>query len=85
MIQQELEGLRAQLLPRDDKVTQQLTYSKLRSAPGVPAPMFRVTKKKKSKWLLLHCTHQMLYKMSLVTRADLELYRERNSGNTVPA
>lgn len=84
MIQQELEGLRAQLLPRDDKVTQQLSYSKLRSAPGVPAPMFRVTKKK-SKWLLLHCTHQMLYKMSLVTRADLELYRERNSGNTVPA
>ena len=49
MIQQELEGLRAQLLPRDDKVTQQLSYSKVRSAPGVPAPIFRVTKKKKKK------------------------------------
>ena len=49
MIQQELEGLRAQLLPRDDKVTQQLSYSKLRSAPGVPAPIFRVKKKKKKQ------------------------------------
>ena len=28
--------------------------------------------------MLLHCAYQMLYKMSLVTRADMELYRERH-------
>ena len=70
MIRQELDGLWAQLPSRDDKVTPQLRKC-VRSAPGVSAPMFRV--KKKSEWFLLHSTHQMLSKMSLVTHADLEL------------
>lgn len=75
-------GLWAQLLPRDDKVAQQLSYS---MCALHLASLHQFLEWQKKKQVVAASLYLPDVVVSLVTRADLELYRERNSGNTVPA
>ena len=75
-------GLWARLLPRDDKVAPQLSYSMCALHLASPHQFLEWQKQKQVVAASLYLPDVVV---SLVTRADLELNRERNSGNTVPA
>ena len=86
MIQQELEGLWTSccLMMTRWPSSQVTVYSSCTWCPWTnflsDQKKKKKKKKKKKRWLLLYSIFQMLPKMSLVTHADLELYRERCSG-----